>query len=326
MARLLDSVLGHQETLERFLHSMESGKLPHTFLFVGPAGVGRKTSALALAQAFVCERSKRACGQCSSCLRLEKSITGKTLGTESLLVIEPEKNQIRIEQAHQILDFLSLRSMQPNRVVIIDAAETLNPQAANSLLKSLEEPPPGTYFFMIAPSAAHVLPTLRSRAQVVAFQPLSVEEMRVKAHAPEWALRASQGSFERLAQLLEKDELEIRDSALAWLKDWTDTPMAYLKPEVRELVRDRNSARSLAHHLSWLLRDALYLKMGAEQKVLNSDKMSALKKITENLSADVLMNSCEKSLWIEKKLDANQDSSLVFEQFWIETSPQNVVT
>jgi len=326
MARLLDSVLGHSETLERFLHSMESGKLPHTFLFVGPSGVGRKTAALALAQALVCEKTKTACGLCSSCLRLERSITSKNIGTESLLVIEPEKNQIRIDQAHQILSFLSLRSLRPNRVVIIDAAETLNSQAANSLLKALEEPPEGTYFFMIAPSAAHVLPTLRSRAQVVAFQPLTVEDMRKKAHAPEWALKASQGSFERLAQLMEKDEQEIRDSALSWLKDWTEVPQGYLKSEIRDLVRDRESARTLAHHLSWLLRDALYLKMGADSKVLNSDKISALRKITEPLSADVLMKSCEKALWIEMKLDSNQDSSLVFEQFWIETTPQNVVT
>ncbi len=326
MARLLDSVLGHQEILARFLHSIESGKLPHTFMFVGPSGVGRKASALALAQALTCEKSKTACGVCGSCLRIEKAIQTKTNQTESLLLIEPEKNQIRIDQAHSILNFLSLRSLGQNRVVVIDAAETLNPQAGNALLKALEEPSAGTYFFMIAPSAAHVLPTLRSRAQVVAFQPLTIDEMRSKSQAPQWALRASQGSFERLAQLLEKDELEIRESALGWLQDWVSTPMAYLKPETRELVRDRDSARSLAHHLSWLLRDALYLKIGAENKVLNSDKVSVLKRITETVSQQQLLESCEKALWIEKKLDANQDSSLVFEQFWIESSPQNVVT
>ncbi len=325
MARLLDGVLGHQENLSRFLHSMEAGKLPHTFLFVGPSGIGRKTVALALAQALACEKNKSACGACGSCLRIEKAVKTKTYNTESLLLIEPEKNLIRIEQAHQILDFLSLRSLGGKRVVIIDSAESLNPQAGNSLLKALEEPPEGTFFFLIAPSSKHVLPTLRSRAQVVAFQPLTVEEMRQKSEAPEWALRASQGSFERLSQLLQKDELEIRESALGWLQDWIETPMAYLKPEHREIVRDREAARSLASHLSWLFRDALYLKMGAESKVLNTDKLSVLKKLTAQIPQDVLFRSCEKALWIEQKLDANQDSSLVFEQFWIETTPQNVV-
>jgi DNA polymerase III subunit delta' len=326
MARLLDQVLGHQETISRFLLSMESGKLPHTFLFVGPSGVGRKTVALALAQALTCEKNKSACGVCGSCLRIEKAIKAKTWQTESLLLIEPEKNLIKIEQAHQILNFLSLRSLNPQRVVIIDSADSLNPQAANSLLKALEEPPVGTFFFMIAQSSAHVLPTLRSRAQVVAFQPLSVDEMREKTQAPNWALKASQGSFERLDQLLQKEELEIRESALSWLQDWIETPMAYLKPEHREIVRDREAAKSLAAHLSWLFRDALYLKIGAESKVLNSDKVSVLKRLMEKVPQDVLFRSCEKAIWIEQKLNQNQDSSLVFEQFWIETSPQNVVT
>jgi DNA polymerase-3 subunit delta' len=324
MARLLDSVIGHREIIERFLQAMENGKLPHTFLLVGPSGVGRQTVALALAQALLCEKSHKACGVCGSCLRVAKYLKQ---GTESLKVIVPEKNQIRLDQATQVLEFLSFRSFAQHRVVMIDGAECLNPQAANSLLKALEEPPAGTFFFMIAPSAAHVLPTLRSRAQVVAFQPLSLEEMKQKAHqAPNWALKASQGSFERLSQLLEKEELEIRESALAWLMDWLESPQGYLKTGNRELVRDRSSARSLAHHVSWLLRDVLYLKLGAEEKVLNSDKLSSLRPIGERLSMEKLLKVCEKSLWIEDKLDQNQDSSLVFEQFWIETSPLSVVT
>lgn len=329
MARLLDSVLGHKEIIERFLHSMEAGRLPHNFLFVGPSGVGRKKTAMALGQALLCERSSQACGVCGSCLRIS-ALAGQGANkksqptgnrTESLLMVEPEKNQIRIDQAQEVLEFLSLRSIQPNRVVILNGAELLNPQAANALLKSLEEPPEGTFFFLIAPSAAHVLPTLRSRAQVVAFQPLSVTDMRKVASSPEWALRASQGSFERLAQLCEKEQLEIREGALAWLQDWSQDEMGYLKPEHRELMRDRGAARVLAHHLSWLLRDALYLKLGAADRILNSDKAQSLQKITESISAERLQDCCEKALKIERKLDANQDSTLVFEQFWIETRP-----
>jgi DNA polymerase-3 subunit delta' len=319
MARLLDSVLGHQEIIERFLDSNEAGRLPHTFLFVGPSGVGRKTTAIALAQALLCEKSPRACGVCASCIRVNAS---QGAGAESLLVIEPEKNQIRIDQARSILDFLSLRTLSKNRVVVIDGADSLNPQAANALLKALEEPPEGTYFFMVAPSPTHILPTLRSRAQIVSFQPLEIEEMKKNAKAPEWALRASQGSFERLHQLLEKDELEMRESALLWLQDWISDEQAYLKPGNRDMVRSREEARSLAHHISWLLRDAMYLKLGAPDKVLNSDKISFLQKLTQDLSEGQLMKACERSLWIEQKLDQNLDSSLVFEQFWIETRPQ----
>jgi DNA polymerase-3 subunit delta' len=329
MARLIDGIIGHQDIIQRFLSSLEKGQLPHAYLFVGPAGVGRKATALALAQAFLCEKSPKVCGVCGSCLRITSFVSHKVTktsptagsGTESLLVIEPEKNQIRIDQAHQVLEFLNFKSVSKNRLVIINGADLLNPQSANALLKSIEEPPEGTYFFLIAPSPAHVLSTIRSRAQVVSFKPLTVAEMKKKASAPEWALKASQGSFERLAQLLEKDEQEIRESALVWLQDWAQEPQAYLRSEHRDLVRDREVARSLAHHLSWLLRDALYLKLGAQDKVLNSDKVSSLQKITAEISNEDLQRACEKALWIEQKLDANQDASLVFEQFWIETRP-----
>ncbi len=318
MARLLDSVLGHSEIIQRFLQSFSSGRLAHTFLLVGPAGVGRKTVALALAQAILCEQSSSACGVCGSCLRVAKL---NSTGTEGLLLIEPEKNMIKIDQAHQVLEFLNLRALGKNRVVILDRAETLNSQAGNSLLKVLEEPPAGTYLFMIAPSPEHVLPTLRSRAQVVAFRPLSISEMQKKLSAPEWALRASQGSFERLAQLLEKDELQLRESALLWLEDWTQDPLAYLKSANKDLVRGRDNALSLALHLSWLLRDALYLKLGSPEKILNSDKLPQLQKISDKLPSERLFNACEKALWIEQNLNKNFDPALLFEQFWIETRP-----
>lgn len=330
MARLLDSVLGHSEIIERFISSISSGRLPHTFLFVGPAGVGRKTVALALAQALLCETSPEACGVCGSCLRVSrfvhpvvvKGTAANTTGTEGLLLIEPEKNSIKIEQAHQVLEFLSLRALGKNRVVVLDAAETLNPQAGNSLLKALEEPPPGTFIFMMAPSPEHVLPTLRSRSQVVTFKPLAISEMQKKAKAPDWALKASQGSFERLAQLLEKDEMQVRESAIAWLQDWSSEPLAYLKSQNRDLVRGRENAQSLALHLSWLLRDTMYLKLGAREKILNTDKLPQLQKISDQLSQDCLMRACEKALWIEQNLKKNFDPGLLFEQFWIETRPE----
>jgi DNA polymerase-3 subunit delta' len=320
VARLINHILGHSEILERLISSLRSGRLPHTFLFAGPPGVGRKASALAFAQILLCEKSPDVCGFCGSCLRVTQVATQGTR-TESLLIVAPEKNQIKIEQAREILDFLSLRTVGRNRVVMIDGAETLNPQAANALLKALEEPPDGTYFFMVAPSASHILPTLRSRAQVVSFQPLSLEDMKKRSKAPDWALRASQGSFERLAQLMEKDELEIRESALAWLRDWSREPQAYLHPENRDLVRDRQAARSLARHVSWLLRDALYLKIEAADQILNSDQIPFLREISDQMDRAALLAACEKSIWIEQKLAQNQDSSLVFEQFWIETRP-----
>lgn len=315
MSRILDQVVGHQDVIENFLNAFEHQRLGHSYLFVGPSGVGKKMTALGLAQALLCEKSPRACGVCGSCLRTQKP------PTESLLVIEPVKNLIKIEQAEQVLQFLQLRSLSPRRVVIIDEADALNPQAANSLLKVIEEPPAGTVFFLIAPSTGHVLRTIRSRSQALSFGPLTVDEMKKRSPSPEWALRASQGSFERLAQLSQKEELEIRESAMAWLRDWMAEPQGFLKTEHRDMVRDRSVAQSLGQHLSWLLRDVAYFKTGGETLILNMDQKKFIQELSEKLSADQVFHAAQKSLQIQSQLESNFDAALVFERFWLETRP-----
>ena len=221
MARLLASVLGHQEQIERLLTAIQNDHLPHALLFVGASGIGKRTVAFAVAQALLCEKNQTACGVCGGCLRAEKAFVDGN-GSEGILALAPEKNQIKLEQAKEILEFLNLRSLSKNRVIIVDGADYLNPQASNSLLKIIEEPPANTYFILTAPSPSHVMSTIRSRSQIVRFSPLHLSDMKKKAIAPEWALRACGGSFERLAMLIDKEELEIRESAVGFLEAWIE--------------------------------------------------------------------------------------------------------
>lgn len=330
MARILDLLVGHDQIVERFLAAQKAGRLPHTFLFTGAHGIGKKLTALALAQVLICENSDQACGLCSSCLRIYRlaqdtgALTAKkdkaetSQGTESLLVVEPERTVIKVEQAREIVEFLSLRSIAKHRVVIIDGAELLNQQAANSLLKVLEEPPAGTFFFMIAPSPSQVLPTLQSRSQIVSFSPLTAEQMKKRTRAPEWAIRASSGSFEKLQMLTEKEELEIRESACSWLATWMTEPQGYLSDDVRSLVRDRSVAQRLADHLLMLLRDVIFYQLGSKKSVMNLDKEKFLAEIAQ-LPSEKLNFAMEKALVLQNQLQQNFDSSLLFEQFWIET-------
>jgi DNA polymerase III subunit delta' len=313
MARLLDGVLGHQEILARLLASHHQGKLPSTFLFVGPHGVGKKTFAHAFAQALLCEKSENACGECGACLRVQRK------SSEGLLFIEPEKNQIKIEQARRILDFLSLRSLSLARAIVVDGAEYLNPQASNALLKILEEPPPQTYFFLTAPSSEHVLTTIRSRCQVVHFSPLTGEQMRKKSTAPEWIIRASQGSFSRLAELSEAEALAAREQAFRFLDMWLVEPKAYLLPEWREMIRDRGDALLLSRHLSLILRDAVMWQAGERKQILNPDKNKTLEEIARRVVQDQLQDMAAKALKIENSLASHRDSQLVFEEFWLTT-------
>lgn len=312
MARILASVLGHQKQIHHLQQSLENGKLAPTSLFCGPSGIGKKLVAMAMAQDLLCERGPLACGECASCLRVARG------QHESLMLVLPEKNLIKIEQSRAILDFLSFKSLTPNRVIIIDEVESLNPQAANSLLKILEEPSEGTYFFLIALSGAHVLSTIRSRCQVTQFLPLPLEEMRSKGQAPEWALKASMGSFERLQDFSDKQEIEARADAHKIIEFWLLQRHGFLQPAIRAIIKERAHGLILARHLVLFLRDAVAWQLGERDFILNPDQVQILEQLSKLPQAQ-LQKMAAKSLDLEGSLRQNRDAGLVFEQFWLES-------
>ncbi len=320
----LKQIIGHHEIKERLFQAQKHGRLPSTFLLVGPDGVGRKKLALALAQSLVCEvpvsqRELGGCGSCGPCLRIAKA------QSEALLLIAPEKNTIKIEQTSRVLEFLSLQAISKARVIIIDSAHLMNPTAANTLLKILEEPPADCYFFLIAPGPQHVLPTLRSRAQVVRFSGLSLEEMKTKSTAAEWALRACQGSFSRLAGFQDPDELETRDFAGRFLEMWLSDRRAFMTPEWKNMIKDRVGALSLTRYVGLLLRDAIISKVvlassakeiQKNSQIINADKIDLILKLT-SLELSLLQKMSQNIFRLEGALHANRDTQLSFEEFWL---------
>jgi len=179
MANLSMSLPWHRSNLERIL--MEGAALPHALLIRGPAGIGKLAFAQAIAKALVCEQRKRevtACGQCSACDWVEQR------SHPDVRVVEPDKlaepveddagekkkggHQIGVEQVRALAEFVNLSSHRGRaKVIVVHPAEALNPNAANALLKSLEEPPPATYFLLVSHRWHQLLPTIKSRCRQV---------------------------------------------------------------------------------------------------------------------------------------------------------------
>lgn len=307
MGRILDRVVGHQELIQSLLQIRREERVPGTLLFTGPEGVGRRLVAWGWAQALLCAVDPDACGECGSCLRVEK------LQSEGLRIVSAEKNQIKIEQSREILDFLSLQSLTPYRVIIIDGAETLNVQAANALLKVLEEPPPKTVFILIAPTPRHILPTLRSRSMQVAFQALALEDLAKVVKAPTWAYEASGGRLSKLRELMQDSESEDRSRVLEILKWWLEDPQTYLRPIFRERIKDREFALSLAKSFQGFFRD-----LECRRWNLPIDfQFPEAKGLVDSFPAELAQDLFEMSLGLERELRAYRDSQLLFEEFWI---------
>jgi DNA polymerase III subunit delta' len=314
MARLSDRLIGHKNTLATLIEAQAADRLASTLLFSGPAGIGKRLVALALAQALVCERrDPSGCGICGSCLRLEKE------QSESLMVVSPDGAAIKIEQARDILQFIALQKLGRSRVVVIDQAHLLNPQAANALLKSLEEPPIGTHFILLTHLAAAVLPTIRSRSQMVRFAPLSKDELNqiLGASVDPWILESAQGSVEKAHRLMEarEDYQELETAAQKYLLRAADAFPFDEISHLRELMKDKNAQSHFAMLLQNAFRGALRLQAGLTSTL--AQNWEACTRQAATISSPKLAELAEATLVFEQDLLRNVDRGLLLENFAI---------
>ena len=184
---LWDDFYGHSTVIDAFRRRLQLKRLASTFLFVGPAGVGKATFATRLAQALLCETVAEeqldACGQCSACTQLlagshPDMLTVARPKDRAFIPLEAFIGERDKRMRDGLIHHLSLKPFQGGRkIALIDDADLLNEEGANSLLKTLEEPPPMSVLILVGTSEQKQLPTIRSRSQVVRFGPLSNDDV-----------------------------------------------------------------------------------------------------------------------------------------------------
>ncbi len=164
---------GQEKAKRLFGRSLLAGRVPHAYLFRGPDGVGKRLFAKGAAAAINCRNrsAATACGICSSCRKFLSD------NHPDFMVIRPVKGTIKIEQIRQLTAELSYPPFESEtRIVVIEDVHTMRREAANSLLKTLEEPPVNNVLVLTAESSQEILATLVSRCQVVPFSRLSNED------------------------------------------------------------------------------------------------------------------------------------------------------
>jgi DNA polymerase-3 subunit delta' len=229
-------IYGHDTVVERFRRSLASGRLASSYLFLGPSGIGKRAFALKLAKALLCTNSSESdlnpCDRCDSCRLLDAGthpdvdIVGFLPGKRILSIdqfLGAGDNRHREGLCHNI----GMRPMMGRRrVAIIDDADHLNPESANCLLKTLEEPPLGAVLILIGTNRSRQLPTILSRSQVVQFEPLK-EDFACQVlldqglvQDPKEAqelVRESGGSLQRASEILALNLREFRPRLLSQL-------------------------------------------------------------------------------------------------------------
>ena len=170
--KVWQELLGQPEAIDQLRRVVEdkNSGFQHSWLFTGPAGSGRSTLARAFAAAFQCE--KNGCGDCTSCKLIAAD------AHPDVRMLATDKVIISIEEVRQLVQFAALgSSLGEYRIVIIEDADRMTERTSNILLKALEEPQPKTVWILCAPSAADMLPTIRSRTRNVVLRLPSTEEV-----------------------------------------------------------------------------------------------------------------------------------------------------
>jgi len=306
----LGTVLGH-DTIKRILaKALAHGRFPPALLLAGPEGVGKRTLALAAAQALVCEGEGgggEACGACSTCARIAKSLRAlpelRKAADEhtdeperrnfmlhpDLVLIEPRRTatrlDIRIEQVRELVRQLQGRPFEARaRAFVVDDAHAMTEQAQNALLKGLEEPPPTSHILLVTASPQALRPTIRSRCQVLRLGPLPAAAIAghlqdVAGLEPDEArLRASlAGGSLGTALAFESDAYRsLREDLLALLQGLDEGSRLERMEAAERLAQSEDLTLALTA-LRSLLRDLAALRMGAApEALLNSDAADRL--------------------------------------------------
>ena len=180
-------VIGHRRIVALIARSIGQRSLPPSLVFAGPDAVGKRLTAVAVAQALNCQHPRPstrhpapevdACGACAACTRIARSVH------PDVIIVQPGENgSIGIEQVREIIDRAAYRPFEGRRrAVIIDEADALVPAAQNALLKTLEEPPPSSVFILVTARPDMLLPTVRSRCIRLWFAEGGTEDVDVEA-------------------------------------------------------------------------------------------------------------------------------------------------
>lgn len=319
--KLLTKIRGQVNAVAFLEAVLKGGRVAHSYIFSGPAGVGKMTAAIWFAAGILCEQPQDdvPCGVCSACRKIAKG------SYPYLRIISPEKNTIKISQIREINDFLKYKVEESvYRFIIIDEAHSMTPEAANSLLKILEEPPVRTTFILLVDYISKVFPTIISRCQVVNFTTLSrktISEILLEKGFKEESIPAvlpvAQGSAGRALELSEDEALkENREKIISFL---IGLPVSSRKAlEFAEECSGMEISLCLSIVLS-CYRDFLVLDGGNTGQVINSDLLGSFK---GKFNRDRLYKSIDSIMEAQEAAGRNANKQLVLENLFLDLDGQ----
>ena len=321
LVRLEDFIGNHQ-----LVSRVKRVSLPQSALFAGPEGVGKKTLALGLAALTDCRNrsGEDFCGNCESCSKVAGG------NHPDIRLFRTTRTSLGIETTRQLTREARFRPFQGAcRVFIVDQAEKMTREAANSILKTLEEPAETSRIILTTAFPNQLLPTIRSRCQLFVFRPLTRSQLTSylenRYEAEEAAQRAAfaGGSIGRALRLDLEQTLQDRDRVLAVLRQWLSKASfarlfeACEEEPLRRDLKNRDRVREYLEILRHLGEDLYFLRTGTESRMVNVDRRERLLELAERVDLDWIQDLLYHLRDAREDLDRNVQPLFCFETLWL---------
>jgi DNA polymerase-3 subunit delta' len=322
-------IIGHQRPIKWLQTAVKTNHLGHAYLFHGEPAIGKRYTAMALTQLLHCEHppldsTPDACGTCRSCHQVEQAIH------PDCLIIQPEDTQkpnpkIKIDQIRAIEHLVIYRPLVgSHKVCLIDDADTMTTEAANALLKTLEDPPDHCLFLLVSSRPEHLLPTIRSRCIALRFSPLPVsliDEFLKKQRSMEAgdAKLLSTFSEGRLGQALHLDPEELKVKlrqywALLFGEHRTSTAQVF---DISESLVKSNQVPEAIYWFQQGLRDVLLLALDeSNAPMLYRDQEPALRRLAQQMTPTAIIELAQELNQLERGQQRNLNMQIGLEQFF----------
>lgn len=290
-------IIGQKRALEILDQALENNHLPQSYLFIGTKGVGKKSVATILAKRLNCQQNSRKsapCELCSACRRIERG------SHPEVKIIKPEGEFFLIDQVLQLQSELQYKSWENGyKVYILDEAEKFTPEAANALLKTLEEPPPQVMIILIVERERKLLPTIVSRCQKIYFNPLPKNLIAEKLAAlkkislsqAQILAQASSGSLGTALRLDEENFIQEREKVLILWSKLKQLSLPEILEEGETHPGNREELKDFIQVLSIFAREKFYQEPSRQHTKILERIIAGQKQLEQNLNVRLVRDN-----------------------------------